>query len=256
MTQDPAAPEQRALDLHLAGRRQGVRGDRRQHGVLGRRHLRHHEPARAGVHHRRRPVRARRSTRASTSSTTPATASTIFNHDMVVKRINGVPDHARLLLGRGLHQARRLGPGATRRSSATPTSATQDPVMTTRARTRRGRCRRATAHQAEFSHDNRFVLAADEDFNTHRFLGKIDQGAAGAFSSPSPVARRRRTSTSARRSRRPAPIVGDTRFVGNGVRPRRTSRPPTADVKIAVVEPRGCDFQDKIENAEARATPA
>ena len=169
-------PEQRALDLHLAGRRPGLRGDRRQHGALRRRHLRHHRPDRTRSSSPTSISSSSRSTRASTSRTTSRHGDTIFNHDMVVKHIDGVDDHARVLLGRGLHQAQRLRPGQPGRSSATRRSTTRTRWWRYPGTGEGWAPPEGNGHQAEFSHDNKFVLAADEDFNQYRLIGLIDPG--------------------------------------------------------------------------------
>ena len=219
---DDAGPgrgaQQRALDLHLAGRRQGVRGDRRQHGAL---------PTSTSSTSRTRPRRCSsptstcsswRSTRASTSSTTRATAERRSSyHDMVVKQIDGVQTMLVVLLGRRLHQAQRRPTRRTRRSSATPTSATEDPLMKIpRHRRRPGRRPRATATRREFSHDNKFVLAADEDFDTHPPARRGRSGRRAARStSPPPETRPTAPEPRPARRSRPRGRSGDTRFVGD-----------------------------------------
>ena len=69
-------------------------------------------------------------------------------------------------------------------------------------------------HEAEFSHDNKYVLAADEDFNQYRFQGRIDQGAAASSISAWPASPPR-----ARSSRPSKGSSGDTRFVGEACVP-------------------------------------
>ena len=103
------------------------------------------------------------------------------------------------------------------------------------------------AHQGEFSHDNKFVLAADEDFNQFRLLGQVDKGGGDIFrffSGGAPTAgpadhddagHRRAT----RASSAHGCVAADIPLA-------------TAGVNVAVIERGGCDFQVKVENAEAR----
>ena len=69
------------------------------------------------------------------------------------------------------------------------------------------------AHQAEFSHDNNFILAADEDFDTRRIAGTVDpDGDSFQFNGAGqtdggPLLSSTRTMT------------GDTRYVGSGCIP-------------------------------------
>ncbi len=71
-------------------------------------------------------------------------------------------DHARVVLGRGLHQAQRQRPGQ-------PGHHRGFRLRNARSAADRPRGRpEGNGHQSEFSHDNRFVLAADEDFSAYR----------------------------------------------------------------------------------------
>ena len=228
---------------------EGVRGDRRQHRVLRRRHLRHHRPGEPGVHHRPRPGRAgvrpgRRHRRRSEDAS--AIGGSIFLHDMVVKRINGrrscsrptgtsgyiklnVSDPANpVIVGDSAFGERGPADG----HPAAPTSGWRPP--------------RATPTRREFSHDNKYVLAADEDFSQYRCSARSTR--ARASSSASSRAARR---TQARRSPTARAIDGDSRFVGDGC--------VAADIPLATraspspsIERGGCDFQVKVQNAESR----
>ena len=102
------------------------------------------------------------------------------------------------------------------------------------------------AHQGEFSHDNQYVLAADEDFTQYRLLGEVDKGARGHLplllgrrADRGPADHDRHRSTATRASSATAAS-------------RRPSRPPRAAVDVAVIERGGCDFQVKVQNADAR----
>jgi len=100
------------------------------------------------------------------------------------------------------------------------------------------------AHQAEFSHDDEFILAADEDFDQFRFEGVVDPGPNQSLFRNAGVADE-------------GPVItletqfdGDTVFVGEGCDPAAIP-PATNDVTIAVAERGTCGFQVKAENAEA-----
>ncbi len=94
------------------------------------------------------------------------------------------------------------------------------------------------AHEAEYSHDNQFFLAADEDFGPFRLISTITQAPfAGVEFSPALSA--------AAPIEGGATIAGDTVFVGlacGGSVP-----PPPAGVTIAVAERGVCDFQVKAD---------
>jgi len=98
------------------------------------------------------------------------------------------------------------------------------------------------AHQAEYSHDNQFFLAADEDFDPFRLVSRITQAPfagvnfAAALSAAEPITGGAR-------------IAGDTVFVGSGC-PGTVPAPPPG-VTIAVAERGGCSFQQKADAIEA-----
>ena len=117
---------------------------------------------RPGVHRRRRPVRAGRRAGHRPRSTRRPTATRLPpRHGRQEDRRRA--DDARLLLGRGLHQARRHRPGEP--AIIGDTDFGDDGPAWSPAR---GSTPEGNAHQAEFSHDNRFLLAADEDFSAFR----------------------------------------------------------------------------------------
>ena len=102
------------------------------------------------------------------------------------------------------------------------------------------------AHQSEFSHDNRFILAADEDFAPYRLQGEITGGPnqgerffEAGFPDEGPIVSP------------DSPLTGDTRFVGQGC-DLATFPAATPGVNIAVAERGTCTFQAKTENADAR----
>jgi hypothetical protein len=102
------------------------------------------------------------------------------------------------------------------------------------------------AHQGEFSFDNQFLLAADEDFGPYRLISEInDQPISFNFGVPVDV------------NSNPIPellispedpIQGDTRFIGEACT-LASIPPPQAGETIAVAERGTCDFDLKAANA-------
>ena len=182
----------------------------------------------------------------------------IYNHDMVVKEINGVQTMLVSYWDAGYIKLDVSDP-ASPKIIGDSDFGTVDPLME-RASTGTKWSPEGNAHQAEFSHDNRFVLAADEDFDTHRFLGSIDQAVGGPFSFNSVgISRDDDTGEPVGPQLKDNPIVGDTRFIGRGCDPATI---PQADAaKIAVVNVpaslSGTCFMDvSIANAEAKGYTA
>jgi len=158
----------------------------------------------------------------------------ILHHDVVVKRIAG---QMRMLVSywdAGYVQLNVNNP-------ASPTHITDtnfdDPDPLTGLDPPEG-----NAHQAEYSHDNQFFLAADEDFAPFRPTSKITEA---------PYADRRFVSAlSAAEPIEPgAPVAGDTVYVGQAC--AGTVSPPPAGVTIAVAERGTCSFQEKADAIEA-----
>jgi hypothetical protein len=185
---------------------------------------------------------------------TSANGDNIFNHDMVVKEIDGVPTMLVSYWDAGyvkVDVSDPVNPSIIGDSDF----GIEDPVMK-QPGTDTGFVRpEGNGHQGEFSHDNNYVLAADEDFATNRFIGRINPGGAGAaqFSiwgvtvdeNGDPYG----PQISPTRS-----LAGDTRYVGDGCEDSETVIPPATpaqNITIAVVEPFGCAFQEKTETLEA-----
>ena len=174
-----------------------------------------------------------------------ANGDSIFHHDMVVKKINGVQTLLASYWDSGYIKVNVADP-ANPRIIGDSAFDDVDPIMENEA-TGAGWSRpEGNGHQAEFSHDNKYVLAADEDFNQYRFLGRIDQGAGGVFNfgvagqpTQGPIVTPERS------------LSGDTRFVGEACEAGAIA-PPTAGVNIAVAVRGTCNFQVKAENAAAR----
>jgi hypothetical protein len=97
------------------------------------------------------------------------------------------------------------------------------------------------AHQAEFTHDNEFFFATDEDFDPYRVQATFQGGPANgraftAIQAPDAVA-----------INKDNPLAGDTRFLGLAC----DAVPAAGGEQIAVVERGVCDFQVKLDNVEA-----
>ena len=117
-----------------------------------------------------------------------ANGNTVFQHDMVVKRING-----RMTMLTSYWDAGYVQLDVTDPKNPTYITDTNfpnfDPLVTLSPPGRP----EGNAHQAEYSADNQFVLAADEDFGTSRAVFEITDGPragtseAGEFSFSAPI---------------------------------------------------------------------
>ena len=104
------------------------------------------------------------------------------------------------------------------------------------------------AHQAEFSHDSSFILAADEDFDARRISGTVDPGTANAFQFDGAG----QTADGGPLLGRERKLVGDTRYIFSGCPDDGPIPAATPSVKIAIVHVFNCDFVDKTEYVESR----
>lgn len=98
-------------------------------------------------------------------------------------------------------------------------------------------------HQAEWSHNNKFILATDEDFSPNRTTVGIN---SGPFAGQNFVASQGNNVPQITPSN---PLSGPTYFVGLGC----TSSPPPAAPSpdaIAVIERGVCSFTEKVTNAQ------
>ena len=92
------------------------------------------------------------------------------------------------------------------------------------------------AHQAEFTSDNRFVIATDEDFAAYRLTVRTDDG--GSYDA------KPGTQTTNEQAQE---ITGTTVFVGTACPGETVPAPPAADGYIAVVERGTCLFEEKVQ---------
>lgn len=180
----------------------------------------------------------------------------IYNHDMVVKRINGVQTMLVSYWDAGYIKLDVSDP-ANPKIIGDSDFGTEDPVMERASTNAPWAPPEGNAHQAEFSHDNRFILAADEDFDTHRFLGHVELAGGGTYTfNAAGISRDETTGEPVGPQIKDRPIVGDTRFIGRGC---DSATIPAADaaVKIAVVNVPAslsgtCFLDVSIANAEAK----
>ena len=94
-------------------------------------------------------------------------------------------------------------------------------------------------HQAEFTRDNQFIIATDEDFNAYRVTATMENGTEFTAIQGSDVPQIDNDTT----------LSGDTRAVGLAC--DAASIPAPAGNTIAVVERGVCDFTVKVQLVEA-----
>jgi hypothetical protein len=168
---------------------------------------------------------------------TPSTLTSVFLHDMVVKRIGE----------RYVMSASYWDGGYVLLDVTDPTPgnvtliAESDYATLDEERLARGHeiAPEGNAHQSELSPDNRFLVATDEDFNAFRAVARITSG---------PYAGTEYTATSASDT---PPISGGTRISGTPtfVGEACGALPPGSGV--ALVERGTCSFQVKLDNIVA-----
>ncbi len=95
-------------------------------------------------------------------------------------------------------------------------------------------------HEAEFSLNNQYIVAADEDFDAFKPFLSIDGGAAAAFSAGTATGPQLGAGDT---------LAGGTRFAGTGC--DAATFPAPAGATIAVIERGACTFQVKLDNASA-----
>jgi hypothetical protein len=110
-----------------------------------------------------------------------------------------------------------------------------------------------SAHQAEFSHDNRYILGADEDFAPFRTRARIPSDAsAGTFVTVEPGDTAQRIADLQGRK-----LNGPTTYVGRACTADSVPAPGADDgdsttERIAVIERGDCNFSVKLDNVEAK----
>ncbi len=161
----------------------------------------------------------------------------VFSHDMIVKHIGGRDIMLMSYWDGGYVTLDVSNPAAPKPLSDTD-FAPADPVRTQYGQTITPE---GNAHQAEFTNDNEFFFATDEDFNPYRVIARFLGGPAAG-----------QTFTAAQGSEtkpvnKDNPLSGDTRFLGLACDPV----PAAGGDLIAVAERGVCDFQVKLNNIAA-----
>jgi hypothetical protein len=161
----------------------------------------------------------------------------VFSHDMIVKRIGG-----RDIMLMSYWDGGYVTLDVTNPASPKPLSDT-DFAPADPARAERGQTitPEGNAHQAEFTNDDKYFFATDEDFDPYRVQATFKGGAAAG-----------KTFTAIQGAdtkpvNKENPLIGNTQFLGLGCNPVA----PAAGDLIAVVERGVCDFQVKLDNIEA-----
>ena len=173
----------------------------------------------------------------------------VFLHDMVVKQIGGRQVMLVSYWDGGYAQLDVTDPANVSVISETNFAAA-DPVFAAFSPPE------GNAHQAEFSRDNRFILAADEDFNA--FRGRIST-TVGAFNFAEPVDATVPLATLPGGELRSEQVV----FVGRACNVTGTPTPDTvpaapapidtnpSTLRVAVIERGLCFFDEKVHAVEA-----
>jgi hypothetical protein len=158
----------------------------------------------------------------------------VFSHDMIVKHIGGRDVMLMSYWDGGYVTLDVSNPAAPKALSDTDFAAA-DPARKPFGETITPE---GNAHEAEFTRDNKFFFATDEDFNPYRVQATFKGGPANGStftaiqgSATKPV-------------NKDNPLAGETRYLGLGCDPVA----PAAGDFIAVVERGVCDFQVKLDN--------
>ena len=161
----------------------------------------------------------------------------VFSHDMIVKHIGG-----RDIMLMSYWDGGYITLDVSNPANPVPLSDTDfapsDPVRLDYGQTITPE---GNAHQAEFTNDDKYFFATDEDFDPYRVVATFEGGPAAG-----------KTFTAIQGSDtklidKDNPMTGETRFLGRGCEP---VAPAFGDV-IAVVERGVCDFQVKLDNIVA-----
>ena len=177
-------------------------------------------------------------------STTAPTATPIFLHDMVVKKIDDAADRCWLnYWDAGYIKLNVTNPANPRDHRRLGLRRTVDPLTGERTPPE------GNGHQAEFSHDNKYVLAADEDFDAYR-LAPDHTGRTPARPPSSPRGLAAPPPTVPGRADHPA--VRLRGFVGEACTAAGPLPTPATRRASAAAIARGtCAFQEKDDNAAA-----
>jgi hypothetical protein len=170
---------------------------------------------------------------------TPTNLVEIFHHDVVVKEIGG-----RQIMLVSYWDAGYVKLDVTDPKNATYLAdsdfADPDPELFAQSGGTLSEAPEGNGHQAEFTNDNAYIIAADEDFNPTGVDGTTDDGDSftanpGDATPEIPIG---------------SELKGDTRYVGRAC-PGDTAVPPAGTANIAVVSRGVCTFTEKIAAIEA-----
>ena len=161
----------------------------------------------------------------------------VFHHDMVVKEIGGVQTMLSSYWDGGYAKLNVEDPANPVFISDTDFAAF-DPV---RLDFGQSITPEGNGHQAEFTRDNRYFVATDEDFNAYRVTATMGDGTEFTAIQGSDVPQIDADTT----------LAGDTRGVGLAC---DQASIPAADAthSVAVIERGVCDFTVKVQNVEAK----
>jgi hypothetical protein len=160
----------------------------------------------------------------------------VFSHDMVVKKIGGKDVMLMSYWDGGYVHLDVTDPTvATPKILADTDFAAEDPANAIQI-TPEG-----NAHQAEFTRDNQFFFATDEDFNPFRVQAKVTGGPHAGTDFTAVQA------GDAKPIDDQTSVIGPTQFLGLAC----SAVPAAGAAKIAVIERGVCDFQVKIDVAKA-----
>lgn len=159
----------------------------------------------------------------------------VFFHDVIVKRINGVQTML-VSYWDGGYVKLNVNDPAQPVFIADTDYAAFDPV---RLQYGQQISPEGNGHQAEFTRDNRFIIATDEDFNPYRITATMENGTEFTAIQGSDVPQIDDDTS----------LSGDTRAIGLAC--DAASIPAPAGNTIAVIERGVCDFTVKVQLVEA-----
>jgi hypothetical protein len=164
----------------------------------------------------------------------------VFSHDMVVKKIGGKDVMLMSYWDGGYVQLDVTDPTVQQpRIMADTDFAATDPANDS------GLTPEGNAHQAEFTRDNQFFFATDEDFDPFRVQATITGGAHSGAEFTAVQAGDAKAIDSK------TSVVGPTQFLGLACDAGSFPSAAEAGATIAVIERGVCDFQVKIDLAKA-----
>jgi len=164
----------------------------------------------------------------------------VFLHDMVVKEIAGIQTMLVSYWDGGYAKLNVENPASPVFLSDTDFAAV-DPVRLEVTNGAQVISPEGNGHQAEFTRDDRYFIATDEDFDPYRVTAMTGDGTAFTAVQGSDVPQIDTDTT----------LAGDTRGVGLAC-DAATIPPADASHTVAVIERGVCDFQTKVQNVEAK----